>query len=59
MPSSKGIFLAQRLNPHLLSLLHWQVGSLPLAPLGKAVFTVVPPVCIFMFPSPHFGCARF
>ena len=22
-------------NPHLLSLLHWHVGSLPLVPLGK------------------------
>ena len=31
----QGIFLTQGLNPHLLSLLHWQVGSLPLAPPGK------------------------
>ena len=29
------IFLTQGLNPHLLCLLHWQVGSLPLAPPGK------------------------
>ena len=28
----QGIFLTQRLNPLLLSLLHWQAGSLPLAP---------------------------
>ena len=27
-----GIFLTQGLNPHFLCLLHWQVGSLPLAP---------------------------
>ena len=31
----QGIFLTQRLNWHLLHLLHWQVGSLSLAPLGK------------------------
>ena len=30
-----GIFLTQGLNPCLLSLLHWQKGSLPLAPPGK------------------------
>ena len=26
----QGIFLTQRSHPHLLGLLHWQVGSLPL-----------------------------
>ena len=30
-----GIFLMQGLNPCLLRLLHWQAGSLPLAPPGK------------------------
>ena len=29
------IFLTQGLNPRFLSCLHWQVGSLPLAPPGK------------------------
>ena len=29
------IFQTQGLNPHLLCLLHWQVGSLPLAPAGS------------------------
>ena len=29
------IFLDQGSNPRLLCLLHWQVGSLPLAPPGK------------------------
>ena len=29
-----GIFLTQGLNPQLLSLLHWQADSLPLAPPG-------------------------
>jgi len=28
----QGIFLTQRLNPHLLSLLHWEASSLPLVP---------------------------
>ena len=28
----QGIFPTQGLNPHLLCLLHWQVGSLPLVP---------------------------
>ena len=31
----EGIFLTQGLNLHLLCLLHWQVGSLPLAPPGQ------------------------
>ena len=32
---SQGIFLAQGFNPHLLGLLHWQVGSLPPTLPGK------------------------
>ena len=38
MSSSKGSSwrsLTQGLNPHLLCLLHWQAGSLPLVPPGK------------------------
>ena len=31
----QGIFPTQGSNPHLLCLLHWQVGSLPLVPPGK------------------------
>ena len=31
----QGIFLMQGSNPHLLYLLHWQAGSLPLGPPGK------------------------
>ena len=31
----QGICPNQGLNPHLSCLLHWQVGSLPLVPLGK------------------------
>ena len=38
-------FLTQGLNPCLLHLLHWQVGSLPLAPPGKPVSkTYTPPI---------------
>ena len=32
----QGIFLTQGLNPCLLCLLHWKVGSLPLVPPGKS-----------------------
>ena len=31
----QGIFPTQGLNPHLLNLLHWQAGSLPLVPPQK------------------------
>ena len=31
----QGIFLTLGLSPCLLCLLHWQTGSLPLAPPGK------------------------
>ena len=31
----QGIFMVQGLNPCLLCLLYWQVGSLPLVPVGK------------------------
>ena len=34
----QGIFLPQESNQHLLNLLHWKVGSLPLAPPGKPFF---------------------
>ena len=33
----QGIFLIQGSNLHLLGLLHWQVGSLPLLPPGKSL----------------------
>ena len=36
----QGIFLTQELNPHLLYLLHWQVGFLPLMPPGKPTRTI-------------------
>ena len=38
------IFPTRGLNPHLLCLLHWQVGSLPLVPTGKPFLTIFPPV---------------
>ena len=34
----QGIFPTQGSNPHLLCLLHWQVGSLPLSHLGSPDF---------------------
>ena len=34
-PLLQGIFLTQGSNLHLLCLLHWQVGSLPLVPPEK------------------------
>ena len=37
----QGIFLTQGTNLHLLYLLHWQVGSLPLAPLRKPIHCMV------------------
>ena len=33
----QGIFPTQGSNPHLLYLLHWQAGSLPLMPPGKPI----------------------
>ena len=33
----QGIFPIQGLNPGLSCLLHWQVGSLPIAPSGKPI----------------------
>ena len=33
----QGIFLTQGSNPHFLCLLHWQSGSLPLAPSRKPI----------------------
>ena len=35
----QGIFLTQESNLHLLCLLHWQAGSLPLGPPGKSFLT--------------------
>ena len=36
----QGIFPNQGSNPRLLCLLHWQAGSLPLAPPGKPLLYV-------------------
>ena len=37
----QGIFLTQRSNSCVLSLLHWQAGSLPLVTTGKPVILYV------------------
>ena len=56
----QGIFLIQGLNPGLLCLLHWQVGSLPLAPPGKprsiqdlslVIFTLSSEMTVLCFPA--------
>ena len=41
MPSSKGFSQLRDQTPHLLHLLHWQAGSLPLAPPGKPLTTIL------------------
>ena len=44
MPSSRGVFLTQGLNPCFLGFLHRHAGSLPLMPPGKSneLYTVTP-----------------
>ena len=37
----KGIFPSEILNPHLLRLLHWQLGSLPPTPPGKPQISLI------------------
>ena len=39
----QGIFRIQGSNPHLLGLLHWQVGSLPLSQPGSSTYTSLTP----------------
>ena len=41
LPCLQGIFPTQGLNLRLLCLLYWEVGSLPLAPLGKPYLHLV------------------
>ena len=45
VPSFRRI-LTQGSNPHLLCLLHWQMGSLPLMPLGEAWLTYTACACL-------------
>ena len=49
----QGIFLTQGSNPRLLRLLHWQMGSLPLAPPGKPQY--VTPISSSPHPPLRFG----
>ena len=39
----QGIFPIQGSNPHLLNLLRWQAGSLPLVPSGKPIMISMSP----------------
>ena len=44
------IFPSQGWNSHLLCLLHWKAGSLPLAPPGKPCFTIITPhILLFIY----------
>ena len=46
----QGIFPTQGSNPHLLCLLRWQAGSLPLVPPGKPVINTIN---LIQHPSAH------
>ena len=56
----QGFFPTQGWNLRLLCLLHWQVGSLPLAPPGKPVYNYFPtclhflPIYLFTMMDPWF-----
>ena len=43
MPSSRGSAPTHGSNPRLFHPLHWQVGSLPLAPLGRPFIMCILP----------------
>ena len=47
----QGIFLTQWSNLHLLCLLHWQAGSLPLSHLGSPIICIL----FFKFSVNHIG----
>ena len=58
----QGIFPTQSSNPHLLSLLHWQVDSLPLCNLGnplvkytrfKTICLICKSLCYVVFTSKY------
>ena len=55
----QGIFLTQGSNPCVLHLLHWQAGSLPLAPSGKShilVQTVITVITTTAVASSRLSC---
>ena len=53
VPPLQGIFLTEGSNSHLLHLLHWQMGSSPLAPPGKPLLIFV--VIKYMLRKMRFG----
>ena len=55
----QGTFLTQGLNSHLLHLLHWQVGSLPLQPPGKPEVTYTENQIISFFQIECHGVKKF
>ena len=50
---SSGVFPTQGSNLHVLCLLHWQVGSIPLAPPGKPHHTSTNGLPDFTSPKSH------
>ena len=50
----QGIFQTWGSNPCLICLLHWKVGSLPVAPPGKSSFMMVVQLlsCVWLFATP-------
>ena len=55
---SPGDLPNQGLNPHLLSLLLWQTGSLPLLPPGKPYMQILPHFKHRTWASKDFGILR-
>ena len=49
------IFLTQESSLCLLCLLHWQAGSLPLAPFGKAVLLLIKNYWVGQKPNSYFS----
>ena len=52
----QGIFPIQGSNQHLLCLLHWHVGSLPLAPLGSHQIPIAKHTCNYCVPCLNITC---
>ena len=52
VPFPQGIFLSQALNTHLLYLLHWQAGSLLLAPPVGNLYVWISLFCFLPVASP-------
>ena len=54
----QGIFLTQGSNPHLLHLLPWQAGSLPLEPCGNPCFLLLLLLLLLLQLLSRFSCVQ-